>query len=58
MQVGDKVHKAPDCFTRYEDKYIPYTLMGVIIYVHPTLRWYTAEFDIWGQKLRESFWAD
>lgn len=58
MEIGDKVTRTPITFTDpYKEKggerYVPMT--GKVVYIHPEGRYHTVEFDLHGQKVRESF---
>lgn len=31
------------------------TMLGTVVYIHPKRRYFTAEFEVHGQKIKESF---
>lgn len=53
MSTGDKVFK--HIYTDRVDDFASEKL-GTVIFVNESHGWYTAEFDISGTKIRESYW--
>lgn len=55
-RVGDPVAFKPAAFTDYEDlPGIPVVLRGKVIYVNEAHGFYTAEGEVYGYRLRESY---
>lgn len=58
MQIGDKVIRYPKTFLNTErdtpdNGFRP--MSGVVVYIHPKKRFHVVEFEMQGQKFRESF---
>ncbi len=54
INLGDKVSVTPVTFGRTET-HPKAQHMGVVVYVHPKRRFFTAEFELPGGRVRESF---
>lgn len=58
MEVGDKVTRYPTTFENTERdlaerKIRPLT--GTVVYIHPKKRFHVVEFEVNGEKFKESF---
>lgn len=57
-KVGDKRTFTPDAFNEGAVSTGVHALTGHVIYVHPQGRYYTVEAELYGEKIRESFFPD
>ena len=57
MKLGDKVSRVPE--TLYDTVNLfkggRREHVGTVVYIHPKGRFYTVEFEIGGEKFRESY---
>lgn len=60
LHIGDKLKLIPKTFCNTDNgsgngSCPKMTLKGTVVYIHPKLRFFTAEFEVSGGKVRESF---
>lgn len=54
-RVGDPIRFAPWAFTKIERGDVPYILRGRVCYVNAAHRWFEAEAEVHGVRLREGY---
>lgn len=57
-RVGDPVKFAPYAFAhpaQYHEQAIPYALDGAVVYVNEAHRYYVAEAELYGYRIREAY---
>lgn len=61
MKIGDTYRFKPSCFTETGDGTLahlpgcPVDVTGKVVYINEPHRYFTVEYIVWGNTLRESF---